>query len=80
MPAAVEVQSDVLQQDAPRDDIASNTSFFSRYSARVLRGLSRETSSGRFIPEMDGLRFVAITMVVLYHLNGYLTTELICFL
>jgi peptidoglycan/LPS O-acetylase OafA/YrhL len=46
--------------------------FFSRFSTRILRGLSRETSSGRFIPEMDGLRFVAIAMVILYHLNGYL--------
>jgi len=37
--------------------------------------LSRETSSGRFIPEMDGLRFVAIAMVILFHLNGYLTAK-----
>lgn len=41
----------------------------------VLRQLSRETSSGRFIPEMDGLRFVAITMVILFHLNGYLVAK-----
>ena len=41
-----------------------------------LRGqLSRETSSGRFIPEMDGLRFVAISMVILFHLNGYLAVK-----
>jgi peptidoglycan/LPS O-acetylase OafA/YrhL len=39
------------------------------------RQLARETSSGRFIPEMDGLRFVAISMVVLFHLNGYLTVK-----
>jgi peptidoglycan/LPS O-acetylase OafA/YrhL len=37
--------------------------------------LSRETSSGRFIPEMDGLRFVAIAMVILFHLNGYLLAK-----
>ena len=37
--------------------------------------LSRETSSGRFIPEMDGLRFVAIGMVVLFHLTGYLLAK-----
>ena len=37
--------------------------------------LARETSSGRFIPEMDGLRFVAIGMVILFHLNGYLTVK-----
>jgi peptidoglycan/LPS O-acetylase OafA/YrhL len=43
--------------------------------AWLLRQLSRETSSGRFIPEMDGLRFVAITMVILFHLNGYLVAK-----
>jgi len=41
----------------------------------VLQRLSRETSSGRFIPVMDGLRFIAITMVVLFHLNGYLVAK-----
>ncbi len=50
-------------------------SAFARRSTRILRALSRETSSGRFIPEMDGLRFVAISMVVLFHLNGYLTAK-----
>lgn len=50
-------------------------SFFPKLSDRILRSLSRETSSGRFIPEMDGLRFVAISMVILYHLNGYLMTK-----
>ncbi len=44
-------------------------------AAWILAHLSRETSSGRFIPEMDGLRFVAIAMVVLFHLNGYLTAK-----
>lgn len=41
-----------------------------RWSPR--RYFARETSSGRFIPEMDGLRFIAIGMVVLFHLNAYL--------
>lgn len=41
----------------------------------LLAHLSRETSSGRFIPEMDGLRFVAIGMVILFHLSGYLTSK-----
>ena len=41
----------------------------------ILARLSRETSSGRFIPEMDGLRFVAIGMVILFHVNGYLTAK-----
>jgi peptidoglycan/LPS O-acetylase OafA/YrhL len=33
--------------------------------------LRRITSGGRFIPEIDGLRFVAIASVVLYHLHGF---------
>jgi peptidoglycan/LPS O-acetylase OafA/YrhL len=33
--------------------------------------LVRETSSGAFIPELDGLRFVAITSVVVYHLTHF---------
>lgn len=32
--------------------------------------LRRVTSSSLFIPEIDGLRFVAIFLVVLNHLNG----------
>ena len=44
-------------------------------SGRLLAHLSRQTSSGRFIPEMDGLRFVAIGLVFLFHLNGYLIVK-----
>ncbi|MEI6233411.1 MAG: acyltransferase [Planctomycetota bacterium] len=36
---------------------------------------SRITSSGTFIPEIDGLRFVAIISVVLFHIVGYLTVK-----
>jgi len=34
----------------------------------LLARLSRISSSGRFIPEIDGLRFIAIAWVVLHHL------------
>jgi peptidoglycan/LPS O-acetylase OafA/YrhL len=34
--------------------------------------LRRITTSGRFIPEVDGIRFVAIGAVILFHLNGYM--------
>lgn len=32
----------------------------------------RIISKGNFIPEIDGLRFIAIASVLLYHLNGFL--------
>ena len=35
------------------------------------RWLGRETSSTLFIPEIDGLRFIAIASVILYHLSGF---------
>ncbi len=35
----------------------------------------RETSSKEFIPMIDGLRFLAILLVVLFHINGYLITK-----
>jgi peptidoglycan/LPS O-acetylase OafA/YrhL len=44
-------------------------------TGKLLSRFSRETSSGRFIPEMDGLRFVAIGLVFLFHLNGYLIVK-----
>ncbi|MDP5169901.1 MAG: acyltransferase [Bacteroidia bacterium] len=34
--------------------------------------LKRIIAHGKFIPEVDGLRFIAITSVVLFHLNEYL--------
>jgi peptidoglycan/LPS O-acetylase OafA/YrhL len=37
-----------------------------------LSSLRRVTSSGRFIPEIDGLRFAAILAVYVYHVNAYL--------
>jgi len=38
--------------------------------------LSRVTTSGQFVPEIDGLRFFAITAVVIYHINNYLREHL----
>lgn len=36
-----------------------------------LQRFRRITSSGRYIGEIDGLRFLAICSVVIYHINGY---------
>ena len=41
----------------------------SAFSARLVKALSRVTSSGDFIPEIDGLRFVAIFSVVFFHVE-----------
>jgi peptidoglycan/LPS O-acetylase OafA/YrhL len=35
----------------------------------VLQRLSRRTSTGRYIPEIDGMRFVSIMLVVLFHVG-----------
>jgi peptidoglycan/LPS O-acetylase OafA/YrhL len=39
---------------------------------RLLGRLSRKTTSGRYIPEIDGLRFVSILLVVLFHVRSVL--------
>jgi peptidoglycan/LPS O-acetylase OafA/YrhL len=46
-----------------------------RFVDWLLSNLSRETSSGGFIPEMDGLRFIETCMVVLAHLHLYLIAK-----
>ncbi|MVT42088.1 acyltransferase family protein [Chitinophaga oryziterrae] len=33
--------------------------------------LRRITSNGMYVPEIDGLRFIAITSVVIFHMNGF---------
>jgi peptidoglycan/LPS O-acetylase OafA/YrhL len=40
------------------------------FSARLLAPYRRITSTGQFIPEIDGLRFFAIFSVFIYHLAG----------
>jgi peptidoglycan/LPS O-acetylase OafA/YrhL len=40
-----------------------------------LKGLRRRTTTGRFIAEVDGLRFIAIALVVFFHVHDYLTTK-----
>ncbi len=37
---------------------------------RFLEAYRRVTSNGRFIPEIDGLRFIAISLVFVFHLRG----------
>lgn len=45
------------------------------HSDRFLRHFSRVTSSGRFIPEIDGFRFIAIASVFLFHLSGQMAVK-----
>jgi len=35
----------------------------------LVRLFRRETASTQFIPEIDGLRFLALALVIVYHLN-----------
>jgi peptidoglycan/LPS O-acetylase OafA/YrhL/RimJ/RimL family protein N-acetyltransferase len=41
------------------------------FKEHVVRLFRRETSSKEFIPVIDGLRFLAIAMVLVFHLDGY---------
>jgi len=43
---------------------------------KFLARFSRVTSSGRVIPEIDGLRFVAIWSVVIFHLSFFVSRQL----
>ena len=73
--ARAEAQPIATRVAVSREDRTIRASTTHTVRAWLLRHISRETSSGRFIPEMDGLRFVAIAMVVLFHLNGYLMAK-----
>jgi peptidoglycan/LPS O-acetylase OafA/YrhL len=42
---------------------------------RLLRKLARSTSSGRYLPEIDGLRCFAILAVIVFHLAGYVNQK-----
>lgn len=41
----------------------------------LVRLFRRETTSKEFIPVIDGLRFLAITMVVLFHADGFIAAK-----
>jgi peptidoglycan/LPS O-acetylase OafA/YrhL len=43
--------------------------------SRLLAPFQRITSSGRFIPEIDGFRFIAILSVFIFHLAGTVATN-----
>ncbi len=42
------------------------------WSDRLLTACARETSAGRLIPQVDGLRFIAVMAVVCFHLDAQL--------
>lgn len=42
---------------------------------RLKNALTRETSGGSLIPHVDGLRFIAVAAVLLFHLNGYVAEK-----
>jgi peptidoglycan/LPS O-acetylase OafA/YrhL len=44
------------------------------WSDRLLAPFQRKTSSGRYLPEIDGLRCLAVVLVVVFHSHGFFTT------
>ncbi len=56
----------------PQTDVSTPAS--TSNSAWVNR-LQRTTSSGRFIPEVDGLRFVAVLSVLLFHIGAQIVLK-----
>jgi peptidoglycan/LPS O-acetylase OafA/YrhL len=42
---------------------------------QLINKFTRVTSTGSYLPEIDGLRFLAISWVFVYHLNDYLVTN-----
>ena len=44
-------------------------------SEKIYERLQRITNTTNFIPQIDGLRFLAIMMVVLYHINIFVTVK-----
>lgn len=43
---------------------------------KIYSHLQRKTNTLSFIPQIDGLRFLAILLVVLYHINGFVANKL----
>jgi peptidoglycan/LPS O-acetylase OafA/YrhL len=46
-----------------------------KISQKILHKLSRVTSTGKYIPEIDALRFLAIMPVVLLHARNFLIVK-----
>ena len=46
-----------------------------KFFASLYNLLKRKTNTMSFIPQIDGLRFLAIMMVVLYHINIFVTVK-----
>ena len=56
-------------------DTVASQSICNSAGTWLQKHLARITSSNRFIPEIDGLRFIAISAVLLFHINGYLVVH-----
>lgn len=62
----------------PETDVSASTSATDAEStpgSHWTNRLQRTTSSGRFIPEVDGLRFIAILAVLLFHISGQVAAK-----
>jgi peptidoglycan/LPS O-acetylase OafA/YrhL len=48
---------------------------FQHCMRQLINKFTRVTSTGSYLPEIDGLRFLAISWVFVYHLNDFLVTN-----
>lgn len=62
--------------NAPGTQADKRASSLARVADSLLARLGRVTSSGTLIPEVDGLRFIAISAVVVLHVNTYVWSKL----
>lgn len=66
-------EAEVVLHGIPARDDSDRMTAGAGLISRILSRLARETSSGAFIPEIDGLRFLSIALVVLYHTPYHLS-------
>jgi peptidoglycan/LPS O-acetylase OafA/YrhL len=60
-----------LDVGQPAVGLARERGTFSRIASLLGSALGRRTSGGRFVPEVDGMRFLAIAAVLLFHVGGF---------
>ena len=59
----------LLSRQSP-SGLIQHSPTYARFRSWCIRNFARPKGPGPFLPQLDGLRFIAIMGVVLYHLKG----------